>query len=199
MPEPMEGAGNPDAGQDRALIQAVIQQELSPIFEVIASRFKDLDEDLGEARDLLFKFAQGLISTADDHKRGVLTSELTNKYGKDFEPLDGFYKDTMGKGFTDSIIEELMAGEYDEAGRDEFVKGKLGEARGKYGKYLGMGAEPTQPAVAEVGISHEAAESPEKEAAEESADDGRDSVERLMYQVSNLGGKKHSFSGQKKR
>lgn len=224
MPEPME-RGNPDAGQDRALIQSVLQEELAPVFEVIASRFKSLEGELAQAKDLLMKFSFGIIDTADQHRRSTLSDMISSKYGADIEPFDGFYKDTMGKGFSDSLIEELMGqdGMPDDTGLDQFMQGKLGEARGKFGKYLGM------PVAKETVVSvkggpnsgeesaHEEIEKGAEKAAEEGApeaaeevkkgleeDEGADeemesgdSISRLMKEMQSMRGQKHSLSGRK--
>ena len=191
MPED-KGMGNPDAGQDETLIQSVMQRDLGPIFEAIGSRLKDLDEDLGEVRDLLYKFTEGLIGAADNHKRTMLTDEISSKYGKDIEPFEGFYKDTQGKGFTDSILEELMGeGAPGDEERDGWMQGKLGEAKQKYGKYVGLQQEPP---------AEEKAEPVEKQQKEEEAgemDKGgedTDPVSKIMNQMKGVGGRKFSLS-----
>lgn len=138
----MGGGGNPDASQDKELINSIIQETLGPVFEAISSRLKDLEEDLGETKDLEMKLAQGLIGAADGHKRSMLTDEISSKYGKDIEPIEGFHKDIYGKGFTDSLLDEIMGegGPSDEE-RDGWLQGKIKEAKGKYGKYIGLPAE----------------------------------------------------------
>lgn len=190
MPEAM-GRGNPDAVQDEELILSVMERNLGPIFQAIGSRLKDLEEDLGETKDLLFKFTEGLIGAADNHRRTSLSSEISSKYGKDIEPFDGFYKDTMGKGFSDSLIEELMGENApDEGSRDEFIKNRLGEARGKYGKYVGYKEEVPLPE----------AEVPEEtgmESEEEASPEGEDSISKIQRELFSVGGKKHSLSSKK--
>jgi hypothetical protein len=214
MPENMESGGNPDAAQDEGLIQSVMQRELGPIFEAIGSRMKDLEEDLGEAKDLLYKFTQGLIGAADNHRRTSLSEELSTKYGKDMEPLEGFHKDVYGKGLSESLLEELMGDEGpgdDE--REEWIKGKLGEAKGKFGKYVGIKAEEAPAESAPEGAGLEApvpeatgvmegtakeeptgGEEPPMESEEESGDEGGDTVSKLMNQMKSLGGEKHKLS-----
>jgi len=204
MPEEMEKGGNPDAAQDEGLIRAVMQESLGPIFDTIGERLKDLEEDLGETRDLLFELCEKLIGAADGHKRTMLSDEISQKYGKDIEPFEGFYKDTQGKGFTDSILEELMGENApDEGGRDEWMKNKLNEARGKYGKYVGIKAEvePAAEKAEEMATpggeaAAEAAESPEKAAEEEAGAPaaGGGAADQIFEQLKSLGGKKRKLS-----
>lgn len=204
MPEMMNEGGNPDAAQDESLIQSVMQRDMGPIFEAIGSRLKDLEEDLCESKDLLYKLCEGLIGAADGHKRTALTDELSSKYGKDIEPLDGFYKDTKGKGYMESLLEELMGeGAPDDAGRDEFVKKRIGEDRGKYGKYLGIKAEVEPPAEAKAEeaapggeMAAEAMESPAEQAEEEviPEDGGGSPIDEIFNEVKSLGGKKRKLS-----
>jgi len=198
MPEMMEQGGNPDAAQDESLIQSVIERELGPIFEAIGSRLRDYEEDLGELKDMFYKFAEGLIGASDNHKRTMLSDEISSKYGKDMEPFDGFYKDVHGKGFMDSILEELMGeGAPDETGRDEWMQNKLNEAKGKYGKYVGIKAEIPAEAPPAEEVKEEVAEAPAEQAAEEemgSEEEGADVVSGLMKQMKSLGGRKHKLS-----
>jgi uncharacterized protein with von Willebrand factor type A (vWA) domain len=155
----MGGGGNPDASQDKELINSIIQEMLGPVFEAIASRLKDLEEGLGETKDLEMKLAQGLIGAADGHKRSMLTDEISSKYGKDIEPIEGFHKEMYGKGFTDSLLDELMGegGPADEE-RGGWLENKIKEAKGKYGKYVGIPAEE-KVKVATLGPKGEASES----------------------------------------
>lgn len=204
MPD-METGGNPDARQDTDLILSVMQENLGPLFEILGSRIKDLEEDLGETKDLLFKLAEGLIGAADGHKKTQLSDMISSKYGADIEPLDGFYKDVHGKGFADSLIEELMGDNApDEAGMDEWIKNKLGDAKGKYGKYIGIKTEvePDKEAVAEavepaaVEPAAEAAESEEKQAEEEAPEEpAKGAADGIFEQFTSLGGQKRKLSG----
>lgn len=198
MPE-ME-KGNPDAMQDETLIQEVMRRDLGPILMAVGNRLKDLEEDLTETKDLLFKFTEGLIGAADNHKRMSLSSELSTKYGKDFEPFEGFYKDTQGKGFSDSILEELMNGDFDDEGRDGFIKGKLDEAKGKFGKYVGLEKkeEEAAPPMTEVAITEEKGESPAEQAGEEPAEEEpMDAVSKIHKELMSVAGKRNSLSGKK--
>ena len=204
MPEMMNEGGNPDAAQDESLIQSVMQRDLGPIFEAIGSRLKDLEEDLGESKDLIFKLCQGLIGAADSHKRTALTDEISQKYGKDIEPLDGFYKDIKGKGYMDDLLEQLMGDNGpDDAGRDDFIKKRLGEDRGKYGKYIGLKAEVEPAPEAKVEESApggeamaEKMEPPDKQAEEEAIPDegGTSPIDDIFNEVKSLGGKKRKLS-----
>jgi hypothetical protein len=205
MPEDM-GKGNPDAVQDEGLIRSVMARDLGPILEAVGARLRDLEEDLGELKDLQFKFIQGLIGAADGHKRTRLGDELSSKYGQEFEPFEGFYKDTMGKGFKDSILEDLMGeGAPDEGGRDEWIKGKLGEAKGKYGKYVGLSmeepaagpAEGLEAAQAEESAGQGIEDMGEEKEAEGEAEEG-DAISGLMKQLASVGGEKRKLSSAKK-
>jgi hypothetical protein len=211
MPE-ME-KGNPDAAQDEGLIQSVIERDLGPIFEAIGSRLKDLEEDLGEAKDLLFKFAEGLMGAADNHKRTRLSEEISGKYGKDLEPFEGFHKDAYGKGLSESLIEELMGeGAPGDEERDGWIKGKLGELKGKFGKYVGIkeeapGEPPKEAAKVEMGaVPEPGAESAKEEIAgepeakaeekesEEGGEAGGDTIDQMMSELKSLGGARRKLS-----
>lgn len=209
MPED-RGMGNPDAAQDEALIQSVMERNLGPIFEAIGSRLQDLEEDLGEVKDLLFKFTEGLIGAADNHRRTMLSSEISSKFGKAIEPFEGFYKDTQGKGLSDSLIEELMGDNApgdDE--REEWIKGKLMEAMQKHGKYVGFG--PKEKAEAPAAIVEEktvaAPMEPPAEKTEAPAQgelpfeggESEDPVTALMNKVKSVAGEKHSLSAKARK
>lgn len=203
MPETM-GQGNPDAAQDESLIHAVIQRELGPIFEAIGVRLRDLDEDLGETRDLLYKFSEGLIGAADNHKRTMLTDKLSSSYGKDMEPFEGFYKDTQGKGFMDSILEELMGdGAPGDEELDGWMQNKLNDAKGKYGKYVGLQAEaPGAPPVSveeksEGELPPEAMEAGGEMPAEAGPEEEADPVMKIMKKMTSVQGEKHKLSSKK--
>jgi hypothetical protein len=164
MPELMDKGGNPDAAQDESLIMSVIQRELGPVIEALGSRLSEQGDTLEEVKDLLFKFTQGLIGAADNHKRTSLGEELTGKYGKDMEPFEELHKSFHGKGFSDSLLDELMGeGAPGDDERDGWVQNKLKDAKGKWGKYVGLEAEvPEGP---------ESAEVPEQEAVAGEEDD----------------------------
>ncbi|MEI7673413.1 MAG: hypothetical protein WCK00_14985, partial [Deltaproteobacteria bacterium] len=73
-----------------------------------------------------------------------------------------------------------------------FIKGKLGEARGKYGKYVGYKEEVPLPAAEaktpeETGMESEKEDSPE----------GEDSISKIQRELFSVGGKKHSLSSKK--
>ena len=152
MPELMDKGGNPDAAQDESLIMSVIQRELGPVIEALGSRLSEQGDTLEEVKDLLFKFTQGLIGAADNHKRTSLSEELTGTYGKDMEPFEELHKSFHGKGFSDSLLDELMGeGAPGDDERDGWVQNKLKDAKGKWGKYVGLEAEvPEGPESAEV-------------------------------------------------
>lgn len=199
MPEMMRRE-NPDAAQDERLVVAILERNLGPIFQALGARIRDLEEDLSETKDLLFKFAQGLIGAADGHRRSVLSDELSSKYGSEMEPFEGFYKDTQGKGFSESLLEELMGdGAPDEAGRDDWIKNKLNEAKGKYGKYVGVSVEAPAPEE----VAEESAEAPEEQAIEESEGEELaepemgDPVSAMMSKVLKSGGERRSLSKSK--
>lgn len=203
MPED-RGMGNPDAAQDEALIQSVMERNLGPIFEAMGARLKDLEEDLGETKDLLFKFTEGLIGAADNHRRTTLSGELSSRYGKLMEPFEGFYKDTQGKGMSESLLEELMGeGGPDDEGREEFILNKIREAQGKFGKYVGMGKKeeaavaPVPEAPAEVPPEAPAEAAPEEMAVEESPSEV-DPIAGIMEKLKSVGGEKHSLSAKRK-
>ena len=165
MPNPMEGmdGGNPDSGADRELIMSVIQENLGPVFEALTSRLQELDERLMDVKDLQEKFTNGLIGAADTHRRGMLGEELDGKYGKEFEPFEEFHKSVYGKGFKDSLLDELMGdeGPGDEE-RDSWIQNKLNDAKGKFGKYVGIKAEIPGETKIEAGPLGEMEEGEEK-------------------------------------
>jgi hypothetical protein len=81
--------------------------------------------------------------------------------------------------------------------RDEWVKGKLGEAKSKYGKYVGIKDEAeVPPAVAEeAAVEGEAPGAEQMELGLEAGDpEKEDAISKLMNQVKSVGGKKHKLS-----
>jgi hypothetical protein len=146
MPEMMDRGGNPDAPQDEELIRSVLQRELSPVFEAIRSRLEDYDKDLTEVKDLLMKFTEGLIGAADNHRRTSLSDEISSKYGADIEPFEEFHKSVYGKGMKDTLLEALMGENApgDEE-RDSWIKDRLNNAKGLYGKYVGLKVDDQPP------------------------------------------------------
>jgi hypothetical protein len=220
MPDAMNMGGNPDAAQDENLIRQILLEELGPIFEQIGSRLKDLEEDCGEQKDLLYKFAYGLLDAADQHKRGTLSEELSSKYGSEIEPFEGFHNEVYGKGLKDSLLEELMGEEApgDEE-REGWMKNRLGELKGKYGKYVGLKEEKPEEGPVEGEAEGEAEAEAEglhpnetkeiveekkpggKEIVEEEVEEGgepepeeNDAIGAMMSQLKSLGGKAHKLS-----
>jgi hypothetical protein len=198
MVEPMGVSpvgANPDAEQDKELILSTMEDRLVEPFEMIGTRLKDLEEDLGELRDIVFKLVTGFSEGVDSYHRNTLSDEIRGKYGAELEPLDGFYKDTHDSSFSDELINSLMGeGAPDEEGRDGFIRSKIDEARGKYGKYLGGSMGAGAPAAVMVD-AHEAMESPAKEAAEEAATEGmeekpKDNVQLMIDQLTAAGGRR---------
>jgi hypothetical protein len=138
------GGVNPDQGADYEEICNVMEEKLVPVFDMIGKEIHDLHEDQGELQELVFKLLTSVIGAADGHRRDGLSQKLMGKYGSDIEPLDGFMQDTQGKKFSDELIDSLMGdgAPEDDEGIDGLVQSKLGEAKGKYGKYLGMMPPP---------------------------------------------------------
>jgi hypothetical protein len=218
MPEKDEMGGNPDASQDESLIMSVIQRELGPVLEAMGSRLSEQGEALEEVKDLVFKFTQGLIGAADNHKRTAFGEELSGKYGKDIEPFEGFHKEVYGKGFSDSLMDDFMGeGGPGDDEHDAWIQSKLNDAKGKYGKYVGIKADIPASGEAEKGEEeamkgeeeerlgekeekegHEAEGEKEEEKGEKEEEAGEgeeeDAISGLMKQMESLTGARHSMS-----
>jgi hypothetical protein len=168
MPSRMEEGGNPDAAQDKELIMSCIMETIGPFADQVMAKLQELDEKVDRVDDLQMKFTHGLIGAYDTHRRNDLTQEISSKYGKDIEPFEGIHKDFHGKGFSDSLLDELMGdnGPGDEE-RDGWIQNKLKEAKGKWGKYVGIKDEsPEEVGVGEAIIEPASGENAEQEALE---------------------------------
>jgi hypothetical protein len=134
---------NPDAAQDYQEICDVVEQKLVPTFETLGKVMKEIDDKATQALCMVEKILGAMFDAVMGQKQGEFQELLSSKYSADLAPLDSFYSDTMGNKFSDQLIQELMKS--DAENPDEFIAGKIGEAKTKYGKYLGIGAEPEAP------------------------------------------------------
>ena len=200
MPETMEKAGNPDAPQDEELIRSVILELVGPFSEQVMAQLQELSEKVDRIDDLQMKFTHGLIGAYDTHRKNDLTQEISSKYGKDIEPFEGIHKDFHGKGFSDSLLEELMGDNAppDEE-RDNWMQGKLKEAKGKWGKYVGIKDEPEgETEVDALAIKPASGEASEQEAIEGEKEDREGEKEEKIGEKEEKTGLKEIESGEKK-
>jgi hypothetical protein len=150
MPEMMEGA-SPNYDE----ICGVMEDRLVPVFELLGSRLKDLEESNSELKDLLFKIVSGFGDAVNEHKKGGYSEMLASKYGPDLEDIGGPYSEIYGKDIKDELLEKLMGGELGEDGIPDFVGG----IRAKFDKIRA-------PAV-EGGVEPRPEEAPAEEVAKE--------------------------------
>lgn len=128
MPEMMEGA-SPNYDE----ICSVMEERLVPVFELLGSRLKELEESNSELKDLLFKIVSGFGDAVNEHKKGGYSEMLASKYGPDLDEIGGPYSEIYGKDIKDELLEKLMGGELGEDGIPDFVGG----IRAKFDKIRG--------------------------------------------------------------
>ena len=128
MPEMMEGSG-PNYDE----ICGVLEDRLTPVFELLGDRLKSLEEENSELKDIVFKIVSGFGDAVHEHKKGGYSEMLASKYGPDLDEIGGPYSEIYGKDIKDELLEKLMGGEMGEDGIPEFVggiKAKFGKLRG---------------------------------------------------------------------
>lgn len=113
----------------------VFREKITPLVELIEKEFQSLREQVNEQKEINFKLISGLYDASTSHKRGAYSQRL-GSYDEDLGPLDEFHKDTFGKPFRDSLLDQLLEKEYEGDEFDNFVKSSISGAREKFGKYL---------------------------------------------------------------
>jgi len=167
---------NPDAQADYEEITQVVEQKLVPTFETLGKMLKAIDDKATQALEMSQKIVEAMSDAVTGQRKGEFSELLGSKFSADIGPLDSFYSDTMGTKFSDQLIEELLNSGPENP--EELISSKIGEAKQKYGKYLGSQApkEPEAPA-AEEKPAEEEPEAPaavEVEVARKKAPDARD-------------------------
>ena len=151
---------NPDAGADYDLINKCIVERMMPVLKMIDDHFDELDKKTDQALGLSTAIVTSMNDAVMGNKKDQFSSLLSSKFGNDLGPIDQFYSDTMGGKFSDSLVDELLSNEPENP--EEYISSRIGEARGKYGKYLGALDEGPDEGPDE---SPEAPEAPEGEPA----------------------------------
>lgn len=178
--EALMAGNNPDAGADYEEICQVVEQKLVPTFEMLGKMLKSIDDKASQALAMTQKIVGAMSDAVMGQKHGEFEDLLNSKFGADIGPLDSFYSDTMGTKFSDQLIDELMSSDVDNP--EEFISSKIGETKGKYGKYLGM---PAPESAAE-----EAAEPPEEQTPEEEAGEIHEEPAEVAVEVKSTKKKK---------
>lgn len=154
-----------------------IENRLVPLMRMIGERFDQIEE-------VVTKMVCGMYDGVQSFKRSQLADELSSKYADDISPLDDFFKDTQGGSFSDQLIDTLMNGEIPDDGRDEFIKGQIGSAREKFGKYLPQKTTEISVSTAPIEENKE----PEKEPMPNEEEAGPEDIPAKMARL--LAGKK---------
>jgi hypothetical protein len=162
---------NPDEGQDIDLIE----QKLTPVFELLGQLLTDITTRLGELESKFDRLTGGFSDAVTAHRRGALSDEIMGQYGEELQPFDSFRSETgIGSKLSDEIIDALMSDEGIED-RDSFIRSKIDGDKGKYGKFLGMSVEAKPLEGEETPAeekAEEAIEAPAEEEKKEEAEGG---------------------------
>ena len=130
---------HPDADQDYDQICEVIEQKLTPAFEMIGQELAKLRAENDNLKDIVYRMVTSFSDAATTHKRGALQSTISGKYGPDLESLKPIYSDFSGRDIEQDLIDALMESE----GNPEELAGQmLGGVKERFGKYLGGAPAP---------------------------------------------------------
>ena len=162
MSDMMTGA---DSNYDE--ICGVLEDRLTPVFELLGERLKGLEEQNSELKDIVFKIVSGFGDAVNEHKKGGYSEMLSSKYGSDLESIGGPYKELYDKDITQELLDKLMGGELSEDGIPEYVGG----IKSKFDKLRSPAAdgsvvsreEPQAPAEEAKPEEAKAEEAPEEE------------------------------------
>lgn len=112
---------------------SAIEDQLVPVFEILGSRLKALEEGLAEQKDIIYKIVSGFGDAVNEHKKGGYQELLASKYGPDLDSIGGDYSEMYGKDLKQELLDKLMGGEMGEDGIPGFVGGikeKFAKIRG---------------------------------------------------------------------
>jgi hypothetical protein len=118
MSDMMQGAGS---NYDE--ICNVLEERLTPVFELLGDRLKGLEEENAELKDVVFKIVSGFGDAVNEHKKGGYQEMLASKHGSELDEISGPYSDLYGKDIKQELLDKLMGGEMGEDGIPEFVGG----------------------------------------------------------------------------
>ena len=114
-------------------------QELIDTFRMAGEMITKAQQTAEQALELAQKIVMSMSDAVMGQRKGTF-QELLGQHSADIAPIDQFYSDTFGNSYSDQLISELL--DTDPENPDEFINSKIGEERGKYGKYLGAVAPP---------------------------------------------------------
>ena len=127
---------HPDAKEDAAQTVQLIEEQLTPVFELIGKMFEAADSRMNRIEELLGNVVDGMGEAVDQHKRSGIMERLDPFHG-DMEQLSSIYSDFHeGKDYGEDLVDELMKSG-DEI-TDEMISGKINEHKKKWGKYIGL-------------------------------------------------------------
>ena len=162
---------NPDAQADKELICQTIDEYLVPTFKLLGEMLSAIEKKADSANQQCTLIIDTMHDAMTGYRQNDFQTNLLPKFQPDLDSLDSFYSDTQGNKFSDQLIQELLSTEIDNP--EEYVSSKINNAKGKYGKYLGIGVtvaptgespavESAEPAAEEAGESapEETAEMP---------------------------------------
>ena len=146
------GGVHQDAAQDYEQICQVIEQKLTPAFEIIGQELKKLREENDDLKDTLYKLVTAFSDGVSGYKRNGIKSSVLPKYADDLGMYGPMAKDILGADIESELMDALMAGDGDP---DEIAGGVIGKYKEKFGKYLGGAPAPGKEVSVEVETSSE--------------------------------------------
>lgn len=184
-----DAGGSPahaDAGQDYEQICQVIEQKLTPAFEIIGQELKKLREENDDLKDTLYKLVTAFSDGVSGYKRNGIKSSVLPKYADDLGTYGPMAKDILGADIESELMDALMSGDGDP---DEIAGGVIGKYKEKFGKYLGGAPAPGKEVSVEVETSAEPEAQGEldlEEPKEEKPEGPKDPVSEMMNKVNSL-------------
>lgn len=135
------GADHPDQAQD----QAMLNQQIQPVLELILDRLNALE-------GIVEKIVTGAYGAVQARDRGNLLDTLRSAHGETLGPLSGVYSKLVGNDPFDDIADEIMRQRDSEgyAGDDSKIAELIDAIKNKFGgiRY----EEPAAPADLEVQV-----------------------------------------------
>lgn len=153
------GPEHPDASQDYDEICLVMEQKLTPAFEMIGTEFKKLNDQVSALQDVVYKLITSFSDGISGHRMNTLRSNVLPKYADDLGTYGPMAKDLLGDDIEQKLLDALMAGDGDP---DEIANGVLSPYKEKFSKYTRV----PEATVASVEVAPAEGEKPEEEPAE---------------------------------
>lgn len=140
------GGVHQDAAQDYEQICQVIEQKLTPAFEIIGQELKRLREENDDLKDTVYKLVTAFSDGVSGYKRNSIKSSVLPKYSEDIGMYGPAAKDLFGADIEQELLEALMG----DGDPDEIAMGIIGPYKERLGKYLGGAPAPGKEVSVEV-------------------------------------------------